>query len=109
MVKRERMSRREKLFILLPFLISLSGVVFDYWTTTIGLSMGFVETHPQYHPLKALAIFWGAVAVLTVTLPKTRIWRICTNALATLSYLGGINNALVILGVFSGLIIPPIL
>jgi hypothetical protein len=49
--------KRTYLAILMPFLISLGGVVFDYWTTTIGLSMGFVETHPQYHPFKALAIF----------------------------------------------------
>jgi len=72
-------------------------------TTTIGLSMGFVETHPQYHPFKALAIFWGAITVLTVTLPKTRIWRIGINALALLPYLGAINNTLVILGIFPGL------
>ena len=92
--------------ILIPFLVSLSGILLDYWTTCVGLSMGFIETHPEYHPLKALAIFWGAIAVLTATLPKTRKWMISINALGSLSYLGAINNILVILGVFSGLLIP---
>jgi hypothetical protein len=89
--------------ILMPFLISLGGILLDYWTTCVGLSMGFVETHPEYHPLRALAIFWGAIAILTATLPKTRKWMMSINALASLPYLGAINNALVILGVFPGL------
>jgi len=91
------------LIVLMPFLISLSGILLDYWTTTIGLNMGFVETHPEYHPLKALAIFWSAITILTATLPKTKIWRLSVNFLATLPYLGAINNILVILGVFPGL------
>lgn len=95
--------RRELLMVLTPFLISLSGILLDYWTTTIGLSMGFVETHPEYHPLKALAIFWGAITILTAILPKTKMWRLSINLLATLPYLGAINNMLVILGIFPGL------
>jgi len=91
--------------ILMPFLISLGGILLDYWTTSIGLSMGFVETHPEYHPLKALAIFWSAITILIVTLPKTRKWMMSINALAFLPYLGAINNALVILGIFPGLAI----
>ena len=96
--------KRRHIAILMPFIISLSGILLDYWTTGIGLSMGLVEAHPEYHPLKALAIFWSAIAILTVTLPKTRRWVISINALASLPYLGAINNALVILGVFSGLL-----
>jgi len=88
---------------LMPFLISLGGILLDYWTTTIGLSMGFVEVNPEYHPLKALAIFWSAITMLTVASPKTRVWRIGINALALLPYLGAINNTLVILGIFPGL------
>lgn len=42
------------------FIISLFGVVSDYITTTIGLSLGFYETHPEYHPLKALGLFWAS-------------------------------------------------
>ncbi|MEM4981231.1 MAG: hypothetical protein QXI48_04245 [Candidatus Bathyarchaeia archaeon] len=90
---------------LIPFLISLSGILLDYWTTTIGLNMGFVETHPEYHPLKALAIFWSAITILTISLPKTRRWRISINILALFPYLGVINNVLVILGIFPGLFI----
>lgn len=89
--------------LLIPFMVSLGGILLDYWTTTIGLSMGFVEIHPEYHPLKALAIFWSAIAVLVATLPRGRIWWMYINALAALSYLGAINNVLVILGVFPGL------
>ncbi|MBS7639795.1 MAG: hypothetical protein QW804_05545 [Candidatus Bathyarchaeia archaeon] len=89
--------------ILMPFLISLGGILLDYWTTSIGLSMGFIEIHPEYHPLKALAIFWSAITVLVATLPRTRFWRMSINALAALPYLGAINNVLVIAGIFPGL------
>jgi len=88
---------------LMPFLISLGGIMLDYWITTIGLGMGFVEVNPEYHPLKALAILWSAITMLTVASPKTRVWRIGINALALLPYLGAINNTLVILGIFPGL------
>jgi len=88
-----------------PFLLSLSGVLFDYLTTRIGLSLGFYEIHPHYNPILALLIFWGAVALLTFTLPKRRFWNLSVNGLASVSYLGAINNTLVILGVFSGLVI----
>ena len=88
-----------------PFLISLFGVISDYITTRIGLDLGFYETHPQYHPLNALLMFWGASIILTFTLPKNRRWLLGINGLASASYLGAINNLLVILGLFSGLII----
>jgi len=88
-----------------PFLLSLGGVLSDYLTTRIGLSLGFYETHPHYNPVLALLIFWGAVALLTATLPKRRSWNLSINGLASISYLGVINNILVILGVFSGLVV----
>ena len=88
-----------------PFILSLAGVLSDYATTRIGLSLGFYETHPQYHPVLALVIFWGAIALLSATLPKKGFWRLSVSGLASTSYLGAINNILVILGLFSGLVI----
>lgn len=90
---------------LLPFILSLGGVLSDYLTTTIGLGLGFYETHPAYHPLKALLIFWGAITVLTLLLPREKPWRTSINGIALASYLGALNNTLVILGLFSGLVI----
>lgn len=95
----------KSLSILMPFFIALSGIILDHWTTTIGLSMGFAEINPEYHPLKALAIFWGSITILTFTLPKTRKWMISINTLASLPYIGVVNNILVILGIFQGLAI----
>ena len=88
---------------LIPFILSLGGVLFDYATTTLGLTLGFREVHPSYHPLKALAVFWGVVAVLTMVLPKEKSGAILANGIAFSSYLGAVNNMLVILGIFAGL------
>jgi hypothetical protein len=90
---------------IIPFILSLGGVLSDYLTTRIGVSLGFYELHPHYNPILALFIFWGAVALLTVTLPKKRLWNLSINGLASVSYLGMINNILVILGIFSGLVL----
>jgi hypothetical protein len=91
--------------ISLPFLISLLGVITDYLTTTIGLNLGFYETHPKYHPVFALAIFWGGLSLLTLILPRKRFWEMSKNIFASASFLGAVNNTLVILGVSSGLVI----
>jgi hypothetical protein len=90
----------------LPFLLALGGVISDYVTTTIGLNMnmGFYEIHPQYSPVWALLFFWGAIAILTLTLPKEKPWNLATNGLALASYIGAVNNTLVILGLFTGLV-----
>jgi len=88
----------------IPFAISALGVILDALTTIIGLSMGFYETHPNYNPILALAIFWSLIAVVR-TLPRTRIVRIFTILLSAAPFLGAMNNSLVIMGVFSGLII----
>ena len=81
----------------LPFIISFLGVAADFITTTIGLNIGFYETHPQYHPLKALAIFWIASLILTYTLPEGRKWSLARVLLATASFTGALSNILVIL------------
>ena len=88
---------------ILPFLLAFGGVTSDYLTTTIGLSMGLFETNPQYHPVWALLVFWGAITILTLTLPRKRSWIVAANGLALSSYIGLANNTLVILGLFSGL------
>ena len=89
----------------LPFLISLVGIIADYFTTSIGLGLGFYETHSQYHPAYALIIFWSALTVLTLTLPKRGFWDMTKNVIASASFIGSVNNILVILGIFSGWII----
>ena len=89
----------------LPFIISLIGVIADYMTTIVGLSLGFYETHHQYHPVLALAIFWGALTLLTLALPKKKFWWISKTVIAAASFLGSVNNTLVILRFFPGLAI----
>jgi len=87
------------------FLYSLIGVAADYASTRVGLGQGFHETHALYHPLLALAIFWTAVAVLVLSLPRGRLWEGSIRFIASWSFLGAVNNILVILGLFSGLVI----
>jgi hypothetical protein len=89
----------------LPFLLTLGGVISDHVTTNIGLGLGFYEINPNYHPLLALLVFWGITAILVLLLPRERPWRISINTLMLTSYLGAVNNTLVILGVFPGLVI----
>lgn len=86
-----------------PFILSLGGIMSDYITTRIGLSLGLYEMYPAYHPLKALLVFWGMIAVLSLLLPKERFCMLGIKGIALSSYLGAVNNTLVILGVFSGL------
>ncbi|MDH5795193.1 MAG: hypothetical protein OEZ24_03705 [Candidatus Bathyarchaeota archaeon] len=88
---------------ILPFLLSLGGVIMDYMTTMIGWGMGFLEINQQYHPVSALLVFWGAITILTLAVPKKRTWLVAANGLALSSYIGVANNTLVILGLFSGL------
>jgi len=87
----------------LPYILSIGGVLSDYLTTVIGLGLGFYETHSAYHPLSALLIFWGAITLLTLLLPKEKLWRMSIKGIALASYLGAVNNTLVIFGIFPGL------
>jgi hypothetical protein len=86
----------------LPYLISLVGILLDYSTTTIGLSLGLHETNALYHPALALAIFWGMLTYLNLTLPNERLRNISKNMLVIASFLGVFNNILVITSVFRG-------
>jgi len=85
--------------------IALLGVVSDWITTQVGLSMGYYETHLMYNPILALAIFWTAIIFLLTVLPKGRRWNYAIYFLASWSFLGAVNNTLVIMGVFSGLVV----
>ena len=88
---------------LTPFLTSLGGVVTDFATTRIGLSLGFFEAHPQYHPATALIIFWGIIAAMTLISPKKNGLNLYALLISVYSYLGTVSNTLVILGLFTGL------
>ncbi len=92
---------------MLPFFLALGGIISDYTTTTIGLNFytGLYETQMQYSPVFALLIFWTAITILTLTLPRKKPWTLGINGLAIASYIGTINNILVILGLYSGLVI----
>lgn len=87
----------------LPFLISLAGILADNLTTRIGLGLGLYEYHPLYQPVYALAVFWGILTLLTLILPQGKFSRITKSTIASVAFLGSINNMLVILGLFSGL------
>ena len=86
----------------LPFLKVFGGVISDYVTTAIGLGMGFCEMNPKYNPVFSLLVFCVATAILTLTVPREKPWNLCLKGIAIASYLGAINNALVILGLMSG-------
>jgi len=85
-----------------PFAFALGGVLSDYLTTTIGLGMGFIETNPQYHPVWALLYFWGVLAFLTRAIPVRKLRTASVNAFSVASYIGTVNNILVISGLFIG-------
>jgi hypothetical protein len=87
----------------IPFVLALAGIILDYVTTIVGLSMGFYETNPQYNPVWALICFWGSLTVLTLSLPREKPWRLAKYGLALASYAGFVNNVLVIMGVFPGI------
>ena len=82
--------------ILSPYLVSLVGVLSDYLTTNIGVGMGFTETNLSYNPILSLAVFWGTLCFLTLTLPKHRVLNISRNIVVLTSFLGAINNIVVI-------------
>jgi hypothetical protein len=88
--------------IIPPFLLALVGVILDYMCTTIGLTMGFYEINPQYHPVWALLYFWGVMVMFALFMPKNKIRMLSLYGFAAVSYMGVVNNTLVILGLFHG-------
>jgi len=88
-----------------PFLVSVVGCLADYASTVKGLSLGFIETHVQYSPLAALTIFSVANLVLARYVPSKGLFKVVRYAVALSSFLGAVNNSLVMLGLFNGLVI----
>ena len=84
------------------FLQVFGGVMSDYLTTIVGLGMGFSESNPAYNPVVSLLVFFAVTAILTLTVPRKRPWNLSFYAIGVASYLGAINNVLVMSGLLSG-------
>src|SRR4030042_804869 len=82
-----------------PFILSSLGVIGDLFTTNLGLSRGFVETHINYSPIYAITIFWISILILQYTLPKGKIWYLSIIIISLFSFLGLLNNSFVLLGI----------
>lgn len=78
----------------LPYLLAGIGVIADALTTLLGLSLGFAEAHPHYHPLMALLVFW-AVIFAAETSASGRCRHLAL-ALASLAFVGALHNALIL-------------
>lgn len=86
----------------LPFLKVFGGVISDYITTAVGLGMGFSEMNPKYNPVFSLLVFCVVTAILTLMVPREKPWNLGLKGIVIASYLGALNNALVIFGLLSG-------
>ena len=89
----------------IPYLIVVSGVISDWVTTHIGLSRGFYETHPTYTPVNALLIFTALLLIIEFSLGNFKYKRQYQSIIACMSFLGTINNTLVLFGFFGGLVL----
>ena len=83
----------------LPYLLSMLGVLLDYLTTAIGLGIGFYESHPAFTPLVAVAFFWGTLGLFHLMLPRGKVRALSTRTFVFVSFVGAINNTLVITGI----------
>jgi hypothetical protein len=86
----------------IPFGVASIGIISDYLTTSIGLQCGFSEANPAYHPLWAVLVFFSLIALLTLFSRRQRHTKWTVIGFASLSYIGAINNTLVLLGLFPG-------
>lgn len=91
-----------------PFIISVTGCLLDWISTQVGLFLGYVETHLTYSLINAL-FFWVFICFALemgyriVGMPG---WFLNVAILiSTVSFIGFVNNTLVIIGVFGGLIL----
>lgn len=90
---------------IIPYFIAVLGITLDWLTTYIGLGRGFYETHLSYTPLLALLIFIGVLVFMEVTLRGFKYKKQYQSLIASMSFLGSVNNTLVLLGVFGELIL----
>ena len=88
----------------IPLGVATSGIILDYLTTSVGLQWGLSEANPAYHPLWAVLVFFSLITLLTVLSRRQRYLKWSIVGFASLSYLGAINNTLVLLGRFPGLL-----
>lgn len=88
----------------LPFTLVLGGIISDYITTKLALSLftGIFELHLGYNPFLALVIFFSSLTLLKLSLPEKKPWNKLVIAFTFFSYFGAINNLLVMAGIFSG-------
>jgi hypothetical protein len=84
------------------FLQVFGGVISDYLTTIVRLGMGFSENNPAYNPVVSLLVFFVATAILTLTVPRKKPWNLSFYTIGVASYLGAINNVLVMSGLLFG-------
>ena len=99
--------------IIRPYLIAILGILADWITTSIGLmnpyrfpGLVLYETNSHYSPLWGLLIFLTALTIF-VKIQKNPpgkgalFWRYL---ISFVPWIGPINNILVLLGVWRGLI-----
>jgi len=78
-----------------------AGITSDYISSLIGISMDYVEMHPNYSPLNALIVFTLALAVLMLFFWRNRTMRIFVWACSLIPFIGIIHNLLVFAGIIA--------
>jgi hypothetical protein len=81
---------------------SLCGAALDFFTTTIGLNLGFVEGNLNYHPVWAFLFYTSAIVIFHLTLSE-KIRKVGFAILVLLSFVAAVSNALVIFGFSCGI------
>ena len=79
--------------------ISIAGVLADYITTQIGLTKGFIETHPQYTPINALVIFTLVNLIIAIVKCNNKWHNAAQYILSAVVWYGAINNICVLVGI----------
>lgn len=100
--KKEKVSNMN---FFVPYVITVYGVVSDLVTTQIGLSKSFIETQSIYSPFIALTVLIGVMAIFDLFFRNARYKMQFQLILVSVSFLGAINNVLVLLRVFGGLML----
>jgi len=81
-------------FLKEPYEVATIGVIGDYASTLIGLSVGCYETHPTYSPLNA-ALFWFIIlTIIRFTFRKSKYQEKIMTVFSILSLYGVIHNIL---------------